>query len=149
MLFEAKQEDVVNQLKKEKIKAVEQRAKRIKRRLAEKALTHEAACNFGIPMRENVISTNKARLNRMEEDLKKNIQLRDVDNIEQICKDVMRLLETKRETDLNIMRQTRIVHMICDCFRKVTRNEFEPLARVLPILIRLMETFTKTVLNKT
>ena len=104
-------------MKTERLNAFKKRCKKIKQSLNVRALKHESACLLG----KETTSPNKQRLQKLCIDLEKHIlpQIKDYTQLENVLKDITKVLEGRREADLHIMRQLKFVPLLMEICKKL------------------------------
>lgn len=143
--------DAFSKLKTERLNTVRRRCKKIKQRMLTKALKHESACMMG----KEASSSNKQRLQKLCSDLDKQVsppQIKDYETLDATLKEVIKILDFKREADLHLMRQLKYIPIIIEICKRVTvchKNEVNNLLRTLDYAIQIISKFTGLIDNRT
>ena len=141
-----------SKLKAERWNTLKKRCKKIKQRLVTRALKKENTVIMGKD--KEVTSINKQRLQKLCLELDKQVatQIKDYDIVDNILKDILKLLDNQKEADLHIMRQLKFIPILMEVCKRVSvchKNEQDALLRALDSAIKILAKFCGLIDNRT
>jgi len=103
---------------------------------------------------KEVTSINKQRLQKLCLELDKQVatQIKDYDIVDNILKDIIKLLDNQKEADLHIMRQLKFIPILMEVCKRVSvchKNEQDALLRALDSAIKILAKFCGLIDNRT
>lgn len=117
-----------------------------------KAIKHENTCIIG----KETTSTNKQRLMRIASDLDKlansNTYSHNYEAIENCFKEIQKVLETRKESDLHVLRQIRFIPKLMEIIKKITvcpKNEINDFMKILEASMKVLFLFCGQIDNRT
>lgn len=149
IVFNFRPGDVTEEIKSERINSIKLKFKKIKQNISIKALKHE---NFSI--KNDYVSTNKQRIQKISFELEKMILMnsKDFETMENHFKELLKISEQKKQSDLHIFRQTKIIHYIFELMKKPQicyKSEIRALGKALEQGIKIIMSFVVLRENKT
>lgn len=107
-----------------------------------KGFKHENANIVG----KETSSINRNRIQKIYLDLEKltNIQVTNYDAMETCFKELQKILDQRRESDLHVLRQIRFIPILMEIFKKVLicqKNEINDLMRILEVSSKVLLSF--------
>ncbi|KRX04677.1 hypothetical protein PPERSA_09469 [Pseudocohnilembus persalinus] len=140
----------IEELNNERLSLLKKKCKKIKQRMAVKCMKHEKACIIG----KESTSPNKLRIQKICLDLEKlcNQQMTNYELMENCFKELIKVLDQRKEADLHVLRQVRFIPILIDIFKKVTiiqKNEINDFVKILEISCIVLQIFCGQIDNRT
>ena len=139
MLFKSIPGNINEELKSERMNAIKLREKKLKQKMALKAVKHENYRTY----KQDFPSPNKQRLQKLSFEIEKQIFpiIKDYDTIESLLKELIKILDQKKQNDLNILRQTRVIYSLVEVLKKPAschKSEMKSLGKILQKKIKIL-----------
>ena len=70
--------------------------------------------------------------------------IKDYDAIENSLKELIKILDQKRQNDLNILRQTRVIYSLVEVLKKPAschKSEMKSLGKILELILKILYSF--------
>ena len=142
--------EVSEELKTQRINSIKLKFKKIKQKIALKSLKHD---NWTSLKTDTMQSTNKQRILKVCFDIEKliNQNSREFEVIELNLKELLKILEQKKQSDLHLIRSQKIILHIFDLMKKPPfshKSEIKAIGKVLEIGIKILMIFMSLRENK-
>ena len=129
--------------------AIKLREKKLKQKMALKAVKHENYRTY----KQDFPSPNKQRLQKLSFEIEKQIFpiIKDYDTIESLLKELIKILDQKKQNDLNILRQTRVIYSLVEVLKKPAschKSEMKSLGKILQLILKILYSFSSLLENK-
>jgi hypothetical protein len=149
MVFQSLPGDISEELKNERINAIKLRFKKVKQKLLLKAVKHENFWSY----KQDFPSNNKQRLQKISFDIEKNVfpNIKDYESLESILKDLIKILEQKKQNDLHIMRQLKVIHCLVEILKKPAvchKSEIKNLGKIIDLIVKILMYFSTIIENR-
>ena len=149
MLFKSIPGNINEELKSERMNAIKLREKKLKQKMALKAVKHENYRTY----KQDFPSPNKQRLQKLSFEIEKQIFpiIKDYDTIESLLKELIKILDQKKQNDLNILRQTRVIYSLVEVLKKPAschKSEMKSLGKILQLILKILYSFSSLLENK-
>ena len=149
MLFKSIPGNINEELKTERMNAIKLREKKLKQKMALKAVKHENYRTY----KQDFPSPNKQRIQKLSFEIEKQLipNIKDYDAIEGMLKELIKILDQKKQNDLNILRQTRVIYSLVEVLKKPAschKSEMKSLGKVLELIIKILNSFSSLLENK-
>ena len=149
MLFKSIPGNINEELKTERMNAIKLREKKLKQKMALKAVKHENYRTY----KQDFPSPNKQRIQKLSFEIEKQIfpNIKDYDSIEGMLKELIKILDQKKQNDLNILRQTRVIYSLVEVLKKPAschKSEMKSLGKVLELILKILNSFSSLLENK-
>ena len=149
MLFKSIPGNINEELKTERMNAIKLREKKLKQKMALKAVKHENYRTY----KQDFPSPNKQRIQKLSFEIEKQLipNIKDYDAIEGMLKELIKILDQKKQNDLNILRQTRVIYSLVEVLKKPAschKSEMKSLGKVLVLIIKILNSFSSLLENK-
>jgi hypothetical protein len=149
MVFQSLPGDITEDLKNERINAIKLRFKKVKQKLSLKAIKHENFWSY----KQDFPSVNKQRIQKISFDIEKQTlpNIKDYDSLESNLKDLIKLLEQKKQNDLHIMRGLKIIHCLAEILKKPAvcpKSEIKNLGKNLELVVKVLMYFSSIIENR-
>ena len=149
MLFKSIPGNINEELKSERMNAIKLREKKLKQKMALKAVKHENYRTY----KQDFPSPNKQRLQKLSFEIEKQIFpiIKDYDTIESLLKELIKILDQKKQNDLNILRQTRVIYSLVEVLKKPAschKSEMKALGKILQLILKILYSFSSLLENK-
>jgi hypothetical protein len=133
---------MTEEIKNERLNSIKLKFKKVKQRIALKALKHENWSN-----KHDLQSTNKQRIQKICFDLEKMISTnsKEFESMDSNLKELFKIVDQKKQSDLHLLRQSKIIHYIFELMRKPPlchKSEIKALGKVLEVGIKVLMLFT-------
>lgn len=101
--------------------------------------------NF-LSYKQDFLSSNKQRIQKIAVEIEKNTipNIKDYDQLENSLKELIRIFEHKKQNDLHIIRQSRIIHFLMEVLKKppvCLKTEIKQLGKVIEFIIKILIIF--------
>ncbi len=141
--------EVSEELKSERLNSIKLKFKKIKQKISLKALKHDAWANKS----DIIPSTNKQRILKICFDVEKLIgqNSRDFEVIDNNLKELIKILEQKKQSDLHLIRTQKMILLIFELMKKPPfchKSEIKALGKVLETGIKILMIFLSLRENK-
>ena len=149
MLFKSIPGNINEELKSERMNAIKLREKKLKQKMALKAVKHENYRTY----KQDFPSPNKQRLQKLSFEIEKQIFpiIKDYDSLENSLKELIKILDQKKQNDLNILRQTRVIYSLVEVLKKPAschKSEMKSLGKILQLILKILYSFSSLLENK-
>ena len=149
MLFKSIPGNINEELKSERMNAIKLREKKLKQKMALKAVKHENYRTY----KQDFPSPNKQRLQKLSFEIEKQIfpTIKDYDSLENSLKELIKILDQKKQNDLNILRQTRVIYSLVEVLKKPAschKSEMKSLGKILQLILKILYSFSSLLENK-
>ena len=149
MLFKSIPGNINEELKTERMNAIKLREKKLKQKMALKAVKHENYRTY----KQDFPSPNKQRIQKLSFEIEKQLfpNIKDYDSLESMLKELIKILEQKKQNDLNILRQTRVIYSLVEVLKKPAschKSEMKSLGKVLELILKILNSFSSLLENK-
>ena len=149
MLFKSIPGNINEELKTERMNAIKLREKKLKQKMALKAVKHENYRTY----KQDFPSPNKQRIQKLSFEIEKQLfpNIKDYDAIESMLKELIKILDQKKQNDLNILRQTRVIYSLVEVLKKPAschKSEMKSLGKVLELILKILNSFSSLLENK-
>ena len=149
MLFKSIPGNINEELKSERMNAIKLREKKLKQKMALKAVKHENYRTY----KQDFPSPNKQRLQKLSFEIEKQIFpiIKDYDSLENLLKELIKILDQKKQNDLNILRQTRVIYSLVEVLKKPAschKSEMKSLGKILQLILKILYSFSSLLENK-
>ena len=149
MLFKSIPGNINEELKKERMNAIKLREKKLRQKMALKAVKHENYRTY----KQDFPSPNKQRLQKLSFEIEKQIfpNIKDYDSIENMLKELIKILDQKKQNDLNILRQTKLIYSLVEVLKKPAscyKKEMKSLGKILELILKILCAFSTIQENK-
>ena len=148
MIFKSIPGNINEELKNERINAIKTRVKKLKQKMNLKSIKHENFWSY----KQDFPSVNKQRIIKLSFDIEKNIYPNiNYDNLENLLKDLIKILEQKKVNDLNILRQQKVIQTLVDVLKKPAaahKSEIKSLGKILELIIKILFLFSSVLENR-
>ena len=149
MVFQSIPGDINEDLKNERVNAIKLRVKKLKQKMSLRAVKHE---NFW-SHKQDFQSTNKQRIQKLCFDIEKQIlpTIKDYDTLENLIKDLIRILDQKIQNDLHILRQTKLIQVLIEVLKKPAachKSEIKSLGKIMELIIKILTYFSSPLENR-
>jgi hypothetical protein len=148
MVFQSFPGDISEELKAERINAIKLRFKKVKQKLSLRAVKHENFWSY----KQDFPSNNKQRIQKISFDIEKQgTNIKDYDSLESGLKDLIKILEQKKQNDLHIMRQVKIVSCLVEILKKPAvchKSEIKNLGKIIELIIKVLMYFSSIIENR-
>jgi hypothetical protein len=142
MVFQSLPGEVSEDLKNERINTIKIRFKKIKQKLSLKAIKHENFWTY----KQDFPSNNKQRIQKISFEIEKQTlpNIKDYESLESNLKDLIKILEQKKQNDLHIMRQLKVIHCLVEILKKPAvclKSEIKNLGKILELVVKVLMFF--------
>ena len=153
MVFQSLPGDISEDLKNERLNCIKLKFKKIKQvlnksftsffqRLSLRALKHENFPSY----KQDFPSNNKQRIQKISVEIEKLTypNIKDYDQLETTLKEFIKILEQKKQNDLHILRQSKIIHFLMEILKKppvCLKTEIKQLGKIIEYVIKILMTF--------
>lgn len=142
IVFHFQPGDMSEEIKNERFNSIKLKFKKVKQKIAIKALKHENWTS-----KADFQSTNKQRIQKICFDIEKmiNTNIRDFETMELLLKELYKIIEQKKQSDLHLLRQSKIIHFIFELMKKPQfchKGEIKALGKVLEIGVKVVMLFS-------
>ena len=149
MLFKSIPGNINEELKTERMNAIKLREKKLKQKMALKAIKHENYRSY----KQDFPSPNKQRIQKLSFEIEKQIfpNIKDYDSLESSLKELIKILDQKKQNDLNILRQTRVIYSLVEVLKKPAschKSEMKSLGKILQLILKILYSFSSLLENK-
>ena len=149
MLFKSIPGNINEELKSERMNAIKLREKKLKQKMALKAVKHENYRTY----KQDFPSPNKQRIQKLSFEIEKQLfpNIKDYDSLESMLKELIKILDQKKQNDLNILRQTRVIYSLVEVLKKPAschKSEMKSLGKVLVLILKILNSFSSLLENK-
>ena len=149
MLFKSIPGNINEELKTERMNAIKLREKKLKQKMALKAVKHENYRTY----KQDFPSPNKQRIQKLSFEIEKQLfpNIKDYDSLESMLKELIKILDQKKQNDLNILRQTRVIYSLVEVLKKPAschKSEMKSLGKVLVLILKILNSFSSLLENK-
>ena len=149
MLFKSIPGNINEELKKERMNAIKLREKKLRQKMALKAVKHENYRTY----KQDFPSPNKQRIQKLSFEIEKQIfpNIKDYDSIESMLKELIKILDQKKQNDLNILRQTKLIYSLVEVLKKPAscyKKEMKSLGKILELILKILCLFSTIQENK-
>ena len=149
MLFKSIPGNINEELKTERMNAIKLREKKLKQKMALKAVKHENYRSY----KQDFPSPNKQRIQKLSFEIEKQIfpNIKDYDSLESSLKELIKILDQKKQNDLNILRQTRVIYSLVEVLKKPAschKSEMKSLGKILQLILKILYSFSSLLENK-
>ena len=149
MVFQSIPGDINEELKNERVNAIKLRVKKLKQKMSLKAVKHE---NFWC-YKQDLPSVNKQRIQKLSFDVEKQVfpNIKDYDTLENLLKDLIKLLDQKKQNDLHILRQVKLIHCLVEVLKKPAachKSEIKSLGKIIELIIKILTIFSTLLENR-
>ena len=149
MLFKSIPGNINEELKNERMNAIKLREKKLKQKMALKAVKHENYRNY----KQDFPSCNKQRIQKLSFDIEKQLfpNIKDYDVLESLLKDLIKILDQKKQNDLNLLRQNRVIYSLVEVLKKPAschKSEMKSLGKILELILKILYMFSSLLENK-
>lgn len=149
MVFQSIPGNINEELKNERVNAIKLRVKKLKQRMSLKAVKHE---NFWC-YKQDLPSVNKQRIKKLSFDVEKQVfpNIKDYDTLENLLKDLIKLLDQKKQNDLHILRQVKLIHCLVEVLKKPAachKSEIKSLGKIMELIIKILTIFSTLLENR-
>ena len=129
--------------------AIKLREKKLKQKMALKAVKHENYRTY----KQDFPSPNKQRIQKLSFEIEKQLfpNIKDYDSLESMLKELIKILDQKKQNDLNILRQTRVIYSLVEVLKKPAschKSEMKSLGKVLVLILKILNSFSSLLENK-
>ena len=149
MVFQSIPGDINEELKNERVNAIKLRVKKLKQKMSLKAVKHENFWSF----KQDFPSVNKQRIQKLSFDIEKQVipNIKDYDTLENLLKDLIKLLDQKKQNDLHILRQVKVIHCLVEVLKKPAachKSEIKSLGKIMELIIKILTFFSTLLENR-
>ena len=149
MVFQSIPGDINEDLKNERVNAIKVRVKKLKQKMSLRAVKHE---NFW-SHKQDFQSPNKQRIQKLCFDIEKQIlpTIKDYDTLENLIKDLIKILDQKIQNDLHILRQTKLIQVLVEVLKKPAachKSEIKSLFKIMELIIKILTYFSSPLENR-
>ena len=149
MLFKSIPGNINEELKAERMNAIKLREKKLKQKMTLKAVKHENYRTY----KQDFPSPNKQRIQKLSFEIEKQLfpNIKDYDSIESMLKELIKILDQKKQNDLNILRQTRVIYSLVEVLKKPAschKSEMKSLGKILELILKILNSFSSLLENK-
>lgn len=149
MVFQTLPGDISEDLKNERINAIKIRFKKVKQKLSLRAIKHENFWSY----KQDFPSNNKQRLQKISFDIEKNSLpvIKDYESLENSIKDLIKILEQKKQNDLHIMRGLKVIHCFVEILRRPAvchKSEIKNLGKIIELVVKVLMYFSTLIENR-
>ena len=149
MVFQSIPGDINEELKNERVNAIKLRVKKLKQKMLLKAVKHENFWSF----KQDFPSVNKQRIQKLSFDIEKQVipNIKDYDTLENLLKDLIKLLDQKKQNDLHILRQVKVIHCLVEVLKKPAachKSEIKSLGKIMELIIKILTFFSTLLENR-
>lgn len=133
--------DINDEVKNERLNSIKLKFKKLKQKVSLKALKHETFVS-----KSDYQSTNKQRILKICYDIEKliNNNSKDFETIEFSLKELIKILDQKKNTDLHLIRTQKLISFIFDFMKKPSichKSEIKSLGKLLEVGIKVLNYF--------
>ncbi len=149
MVFQTLPGDISEDLKNERLSAIKLRSKKVKQKLLLRAVKHENFWSY----KQDFPSNNKQRLQKISFDIEKQTtpNIKDYESLENSLKDLIKILEQKKQNDLHIMRSLKVIHFLVEILKKPAvclKSEIKNLGKILELVVKILMYFSGLIENR-
>jgi hypothetical protein len=149
MVFQSLPGDVSEDLKNERINAIKIRLKKVKQKLTLKAVKHENFWTY----KQDFPSNNKQRIQKISFEIEKQSvpNIKDYDLLENSLKDLIKILEQKKQNDLHIMRGLKVIHCLVEVLKRPAvcpKSEIKNLGKIMELIVKVLMYFSAIIENR-
>jgi hypothetical protein len=149
MVFQSLPGDVSEDLKNERINSIKLRVKKIKQKLSLRSVKHENFWSY----KQDFPSNNKQRIQKISFDIEKQtLPNINYESLESTLKDLIKILEQKKQNDLHIMRQLKIINYLVEILKKPAvchKSEIKNLGKIIELDVKILMYFSTVIENRT
>jgi hypothetical protein len=149
MVFQTLPGDISEDLKNERINAIKIRFKKVKQKLSLRAIKHENFWSY----KQDFPSNNKQRLQKISFEIEKNTipVIKDYESLENSIKDLIKILEQKKQNDLHIMRGLKVIHCLVEILKRPAvchKSEIKNLGKIIELVVKVLMYFSTLIENR-
>jgi hypothetical protein len=149
MVFQSLPGDISEDLKNERVNSIKLRLKKVKQKLSLRAIKHENFWTY----KQDFPSINKQRIQKISFDIEKQVfpNIKDYDQLETNLKEMIKILEQKKQNDLHIMRQLKIINCLVEVLKKPAvchKSEIKNLGKIIELVVKILMYFSSSLENR-
>jgi hypothetical protein len=149
MVFQSLPGDISEDLKNERVNTIKLRFKKVKQRLGLRAVKHENFWTY----KQDFPSNNKQRIQKISFDIEKQTlpNIKDYESLESNLKDLIKILEQKKQNDLHILRQLKVIHCLVEILKKPAvchKSEIKSLGKIIELVVKILMYFSAIIENR-